>query len=391
MKVEGFNLSRNHLQGTVPTELGNLKAANIIDLSSNDFSGEIPDSVGYLQSLLALDMSQNKFDGPIPNSLSNLVVIEFLDLHSNRLSGSIPASLGSLRDLTYLDLSFNMLEGEIPHTGVFRNISYQSLTGNPNLCGAPTLNFPTCPSQVSGKRKQRKVSSLVLKITIPIAATLLLVLISILAWIKFSRKKQVDNQTVSDSIQTGYQMITYHELQQATENFSESSLLGKGSSGTVYKGKLSDGTLAAIKVFDMQYARALENFDVECQVLSNVRHRNLVKIISTCSNVEFKAMILQLMPNGSLDKWLHSESKSLGLAERIDILIDIAMAMEYLHHGYTVPIVHCDLKPSNVLLEEDLTAHVADFGIAKILARDEELIRTKTLGTTGYIAPGTYL
>lgn len=114
MKVEGFNLSRNHLQGTVPTELGNLKAANIIDLSSNDFSGEIPDSVGYLQSLLALDMSQNKFDGPIPNSLSNLVVIEFLDLHSNRLSGSIPASLGSLRDLTYLDLSFNMLRGRNP-------------------------------------------------------------------------------------------------------------------------------------------------------------------------------------------------------------------------------------------------------------------------------------
>ncbi|KAL7131812.1 hypothetical protein ABFS83_12G030300 [Erythranthe nasuta] len=387
VNVGGFNFSRNRLNGILPTEFGNLKAVNIIDLSYNDFSGEIPDSFGSLQNLLTLDMSRSKFQGRIPNSLSNLIVIESLDLSSNALSGNIPPSLGSLRDLNYLNLSFNMLEGEIPNKGVFVNIIYESLMGNLNLCGAPTLNFPACTTQISGKTKKRM--SRVLKITIPIASTCLLVTILILAWIVFSRKKKViENQTETNTLQMGFQTITYHELVKATENFSESTLLGRGSSGTVYKAKLSDNTLAAIKVFDMQYSRkALKNFDAECEVLSNVRHRNLVKIISTCSNVEFKAMILEYMPNGSLDEWLHSRGIPLSLIERVDILTDVAMAVEYLHHGYTVPIVHCDLKPSNVLLDEDMMARVADFGLAKILVEDGELVRTKTLGTIGYIAP----
>ncbi|KAL0287875.1 UNVERIFIED_CONTAM: Receptor kinase-like protein Xa21 [Sesamum angustifolium] len=383
VKVEGVNLSRNQLHGTLPMELGNLKAVNIMDLSSNDFSGEIPNSVGSLQNLLTLDMSRNKFQGPIPNSLSNLIVIEFLDLSLNELSGGIPPSLGSLLDLKYLNLSFNMLQGEIPTTGVFTNITSEDLMGNPNLCGAPKLNFPLCSARAPG---QRKKSSLVLKITIPIAATLL-VLICLLVWLSLSRKKHLKNPTGSDSLPVGHQGISYYELLRATESFSESNLLGKGSSGMVYKADLSDGTIAAIKVFNMEYTRALQNFDVECEVLSKVRHRNLVKIISICSNMDFKAMVLEFMPNGSLDKWLHFESNSLSLAQRLDIVIDVAMAIEYLHHDYMMPIVHCDLKPSNVLLDEDMTAHVADFGITKILAQDEELIRTKTLGTIGYIAP----
>ncbi|XP_011097228.1 receptor kinase-like protein Xa21 [Sesamum indicum] len=383
VKVEGVNLSRNQLHGMLPVEMGNLKAVNIIDLSSNNFSGEIPNSVGSLQNLLALDMSQNKFQGPIPNSLSNLIVIEFLDLSLNELSGGIPPSLGSLRDLKYLNLSFNMLQGEIPTTGVFTNITSENLMGNPNLCGAPKLNFPMCSARGPG---QGKKSSLVLKITIPIAATLLVV-ICLLVWLSLSRKKHLKNPTGSDSVPIGHQVISYYELLRATESFSESNLLGKGSSGMVYKADLSDGTVAAIKVFNMEYTRALQNFDAECEVLSNVRHRNLVKIISICSNMDFKAMVLEFMPNGSLDKWLHFESNSLSLVQRLDIVIDVAMAIEYLHHDYMMPIVHCDLKPSNVLLDEDMTAHVADFGIAKILAQDEELIRTKTLGTIGYIAP----
>lgn len=155
----------------------------------------------------------------------------------------------------------------------------------------------------------------------------------------------------------------------------------------VYKGELSDGTIAAIKVFNLHFAKALKNFDTECEVLSNVRHRNLVKIISTCSNVDFKAMVLEYMSNGSLDKWLYSQNNYSNPVERLDILIDVALAMEYLHHEYMVPIVHCDLKPSNVLLDEDMTARVSDFGIAKILTPNQ-LAQTETLGTMGYIAPG---
>lgn len=156
----------------------------------------------------------------------------------------------------------------------------------------------------------------------------------------------------------------------------------------VYKAVLSDGTVAAIKVFNMQHVKALRNFTAECEVLRNVRHRNLVKIISTCTNPRFKAMILEFMSNGSLDMLLHSQNSSMSLAERLNIVIDVALGMEYLHHDHVVPIVHCDLKPANVLLDEDMTAHVADFGISKILAQDQEFVQTNTLGTIGYTAPG---
>ncbi|KAL2457571.1 LRR receptor-like serine/threonine-protein kinase FLS2 [Forsythia ovata] len=387
VKLGGLNLSKNLLDGSIPTEVGNLKALNIIDLSSNNFSGEIPNSIGSLQMLLTLDMSKNNFQGSIPDALGNLIVLDFLDLSSNAISGNIPESLESLKDLKFLNLSFNRLEGNIPDKGVFTNITNQSLMGNSNLCGAPNLKFPSCPAHSGRSRRPRRLY-LVLKITVPIVAVVLLLVICLLVWISFSRKKNVKDSTQTDSPWMGHRIITYHELSRGTETFSESSVLGSGSSGTVYKAELSDGTIAAIKVFNIQFAKALKNFDTECEVLSNVRHRNLVKIISTCSNVDFKAMVLEYMPNGSLDKWLYSQNNYRSPVERLDVLIDVALAMEYLHHEYMVPIVHCDLKPSNVLLDEDMTARVADFGIAKILATNQQVAQTKTLGTIGYIAPG---
>ncbi|XP_022884343.1 probable LRR receptor-like serine/threonine-protein kinase At3g47570 [Olea europaea var. sylvestris] len=385
VKIGGLNLSKNLLDGSIPTEVGNLKALNIIDLSSNNFSGEIPNSIGFLQMLLSLDMSKNNFRGFIPDTLSNLIVLEFLDLSSNALSGNIPESLESLKDLKFLNISFNRLEGNIPDKGVFKNITYQSLMGNTNLCGGPSLKFPSCPAH-SGRSSRKRRLSLVLTITVPIVAVVLLLVICLLVWISFLRKKHSKNSTRTDSPWMGHRIITYNELLRATENFSESNVLGSGSSCMVYKGELSDGTIAAIKVFNLHFAKALKNFDTECEVLSNVRHRNLVKIISTCSNVDFKAMVLEYMSNGSLDKWLYSQNNYSNPVERLDILIDVALAMEYLHHEYMVPIVHCDLKPSNVLLDEDMTARVSDFGIAKILTPNQ-LAQTETLGTMGYIAP----
>ena len=120
-----------------------------------------------------------------------------------------------------------------------------------------------------------------------------------------------------------------------------------------------------------------------------IRHRNLVKIISTCSNLDFKALVLQFMPNGSLERWLYCHNYCLSLLQRITIIIDVASALEYLHHRLPQVILHCDLKPSNILLAEDMTAHVSDFGIAKLLAGDSQsLASASARGTIGYIPPG---
>ncbi|KAK1561204.1 hypothetical protein Q3G72_035490, partial [Acer saccharum] len=163
--------------------------------------------------------------------------------------------------------------------------------------------------------------------------------------------------------------------------------LGKGSFGCVYKGILSDGTIVAVKVLNLELEDAFKSFDAECKVLRAMRHRNLVKIISTCSNLELRALILQYMPNGNLEKWLYLQNNNLDIHRRVSIMVDVASALEYLHHSQSGPVVHCDLKPSNILLDEDMVAHVSDFGISKILAENKNAIHTKTLGTLGYIAP----
>ncbi|CAI9771392.1 unnamed protein product [Fraxinus pennsylvanica] len=116
--------------------------------------------------------------------------------------------------------------------------------------------------------------------------------------------------------------------------------------------------IAAIKVFNLDLECANKSFDTECEILCNIRHRNLVKVISSCSNLDLKALVLEYMPNGNLTKWLFSRNYFLNIARRLEILIDVACALEYLHHEYTSPIVHCDLKPSNVLLDEDMVARL---------------------------------
>ncbi|TMW85694.1 hypothetical protein EJD97_022703, partial [Solanum chilense] len=121
--------------------------------------------------------------------------------------------------------------------------------------------------------------------------------------------------------------------------------------------------------------------------LQNLRHKNLTKVITSCCNLDFKALVLEYMPNGTLDKWLYFHNLFLNLLQRLDIMIDVASAMDYLHNGYSTPVVHCDLKPSNMLLDQEMVGHVSDFGIAKLLDVGEAFVQTRTTATIGYIAP----
>ncbi|XP_057991944.1 receptor kinase-like protein Xa21 [Hevea brasiliensis] len=382
--VLDLNLSSNSLSGHLPLSIGNLKVVTQVDLSSNHLSGIIPDSLGGLQSLMKLSLRHNNFEGPIPESFGNLISLEALDLANNNLSGTIPKSLEGLKYLKYLNLSFNKLEGEVPTAGTFVNFSAMSFLGNNALCGSPFLQLTPC--KISNQGRSKSATKQVLVYLLPaIILTIVVILVSLRC-----RKTKVKLVTVADpylEIVATWRRISFQELQQATDGFCDSNLLGRGGSGTVYKGRLSDGMEVAIKVFNLQLERAFNSFDAECEVMSNIRHRNLVKIISCCSNNDFKALVLDYMPNGSLEKLLYSHNYCLDILQRLDIMIDVALALEYLHHGFSRPIVHCDLKPSNVLLDANMVAHVADFGIAKLLGEGDSMTQTRTLATIGYMAP----
>lgn len=375
-----FDLSSNFLSGSLPVEIGSLKTATLFNISRNQISGTIPSTVGGMADMIEFALAFNRFEGSIPGSFGSMLGLESLELSHNNLSGEIPKSLEALSHLEYFNVSFNRLDGPIPTKGPFTNFSYESFISNDALCGSPRMRVSACSASSPSKKSTKKLLPL---------ATAFLVLTSVTLFVPLRCREK--NNTIREKQSSEYPLvhgrISYYELEQATGGFSEESLIGKGAYGSVYKAVLG-GTQVAVKVFNLQVERALTSFNTECEILRNLRHRNLTKVISSCSRPDFKALVLEYMRNGSLEKWLYSEYCFLNLLQRLDTMIDVASALDYLHNGYSTPVVHCDLKPSNVLLDEDMVAHVSDFGITKLLEVDESTTQTQTFATIGNMAPG---
>ncbi|TQE00074.1 hypothetical protein C1H46_014327 [Malus baccata] len=398
-----LDLSRNHLTGFLPMEVGQLINLEHFDVSGNLLSGEIPPSLGSCKSIQYLDLQENFFQGTIPTDLSSLRGIETLSLARNNLSGTIPKFLENFTFLQSLNLSYNNLEGAVPIIGVFRNATATSVQGNTKLCGGiPEFQLPKCEFRHSSKR----VLSLTLKLVISLLCGLSGAFFSfaVLYFCCFRSKKKEDPSSDSEN----FPKVSYQSLVKATDGFSSANLIGMGGFGSVYKGLLDQGeTTIAIKVLNHDRHGASKSFIAECEALKNIRHRNLVKVLSACSGFDyrgsdFKALIYEFMVNGSLEEWLHptqtsidtdQRPRSLTFSQRLNIAIDVAVALDYLHHLCHVPIVHCDLKPSNVLLDNDMIGHVGDFGLVRFLPRTLEdgfgnqssSIGVK--GTIGYTPP----
>ncbi|XP_059294506.1 receptor kinase-like protein Xa21 [Lycium ferocissimum] len=378
-----LNLSTNFFNGSLPLEVGNLKAVILLDLSWNQISGSIPITLGGLHKLIQLSLAHNRIEGSIPQTFRELINLEALDLSYNNMSGVISKSLEALKQLHSFNVSFNRLHGEIPNGGPFVNLSYQSFLSNEGLCGNPQKHVPACRSN----SKSRSISKKRRLIWIAFSVISVIGLISGIVFALMRRQGKIVKAEDAWSPGVAPQRISYYELQRATQSFDGNNLLGSGSFGSVYKGTLADGIVIAVKVFNMQMEGTFLTFDRECEILRNLRHRNLIKIIGSCCNLDFKALILEYMPNKSLDKFLYSQDYCLNIMQRLNIMVDVASALEYLHHGYSVPIIHCDLKPSNVLLDNDMVGHLTDFGIAKLLTKEESIAHTTTFATIGYIAP----
>lgn len=406
-----LGFSFNSLSGPLPPEIGQMVSLGTLNVKNNEFSGEIPPSLGTCRGLTKLYLRNNAFQGAIPSSFDGLSALEELDVSCNNLSGSIPEYLESFKYLYLLNLSFNNLEGAVPKGGVFQNSSAVSLLGNKRICGGPAyLHLQACPSKTKTKQQTNQVITVVL---ILVAGAFILVLV-IAFIIFFSYKRGKQNSTCLTFptkiciLEDKFWKVSYNDLQKATKGFSGEHLIGKGRFASVYKatfeGKLG---VVAVKVLNNQVSGSSNAFLVECNTLRNIRHRNLVRILTSCASLDhegniFTAISFKYMANGSLDNWLHNEKRNqevrvLNLVQRMNVAIDVATALDYLHNQCDKPIIHCDMKPCNVLLDNEMVAHVADFGLAKVLHEmsasfsEDPSGSVLVKGTIGYVPPGNFL
>ncbi|XP_026432359.1 receptor kinase-like protein Xa21 [Papaver somniferum] len=395
--LRNLELSNNKLVGSIPHKLGSFHNLITLGLHDNNLSGEIPSSLGNLSSsLTVLDVGYNfNLKGRIPSTLSQLTSLKILGLDSNKFSGIVPSSLYNISSsLEVFSLMDNQLHGSIPSDigSTLPNLTYFSVAVN-NFTG-------TIPSSFSNMSKLEKLQLGTNNFvgSVPL---------------KFGNLKSLKSKSVLPimplDVSIRFKGVSYNELFKATNGFNDSTnLLGKGSFGSVYKGVLQDeSNPVAVKVLHLQQRGATKSFIAECDALRKVRHRNLLRILTCCSSNDFKALVFKFMANGSLENWLHPtmsdtnnndqlQVKNLNLKRRLNIAVDVASAVKYLHHDCESPLVHCDLKPSNVLLDDDLVARVGDFGLAKFLphtyndsrqlnGQDASSIAIK--GSIGYVSP----
>lgn len=382
----GLWLGGNQLSGRIPDGLGQLTLVQQIDLSANRFTGSIPDAIRTCLSLTQLNVSYNNLNGTLP-SLINLASLKSVDASNNGFTGGVASTFVDFTALQFLNVSSNHLSGELPHITAHDDVTARSFLNNTGLCG--TLAGRKCSSS-------KLATSTIIYIAIGSAAGLVALLVLAFVLVSYCKGWKGKGSKHSAQISAELQLkVTPEEILAATNQFNETGYIGGGKLSTVYRGVLPDQTAVAVKRLavvssESENAEARKALDAELEFLGHVRHKSLVKVLGYCSSADTKALVLEYMPHGSLDSFLHPpENEEVHLAfdftVRLKIALEMAEGLKWLHSESRHPVVHGDVKPSNILFDANMEARIADFGVARVL-REQGLIPTTSTSSSAATA-----
>ncbi|KAE9597380.1 hypothetical protein Lal_00029983 [Lupinus albus] len=386
--IQKLLLDGNKFSGPIPPQIGRLKQLSKMDFSHNNFSGPIAKEISHCKLLTFVDLSRNELSGEIPKEIKNMRILNYLNLSSNHLVGTIPGSIAAMQSLTSVDFSYNNLSGLVPGTGQFSYFNYTSFLGNPELCG-PYLG-PCREGVANGPQKPHVKGPLSpsFKLLLVIGLLVFSIAFAVAAIFKARSLRKASGSRVWKL--TAFQRLEF-TADDVLDSLKEDNIIGKGGAGIVYKGAMPNGDLVAVKRLPAMSRGSSHDhgFNAEIQTLGRIRHRHIVRLLGFCSNHETNLLVYEYMPNGSLGEVLHGKKGGHLLWEtRYKIAVEAAKGLCYLHHDCSPLIVHRDVKSNNILLDSNLEAHVADFGLAKFLQDSgTSECMSAIAGSYGYIAP----